>query len=242
MGAARLLAKAWVVFCLFAGGHALVRALAAHTPLLFAAQQIGVSVFLFGAMGVLFIGGYGASSAHGGLARLKPNHIAPGFNEVVFIAFAALSFFVQTAYLPMHVTGGILGVLQAAIRFAVPGQRMLEETLARCGLDGARIFAGAFAWLLAFVFLGSALSRIRLAAGIIRLERKSRPEALGGSALAFMLGLVAVTGIQLLFIGSAYALLPCTIVSGNPRRCADRDCAADAGLSDRGSTRQSPGA
>ena len=105
-------------------------------------------------------------------------------------------------------------MLQAAIRFAVPGQRMLEETLARCGLDGARIFAGAFAWLLAFVFLGSALSRIRLAAGIIRLERKSRPEALGGSALAFMLGLVAVTGIQLLFIGSAYALLPCTIVSG----------------------------
>ena len=32
MGAARLLAKAWVVFCLFAGAHALTRALA-HAPL-----------------------------------------------------------------------------------------------------------------------------------------------------------------------------------------------------------------
>ncbi|HEV2561652.1 MAG TPA: hypothetical protein VGT78_05880 [Rhizomicrobium sp.] len=219
MGVARLLAKAWVVFCLFAGAHALNRALGAHALPVEALQSIGVAVFLFGAMGLLFIGGFGASSAHGGsamLARLKPTHIAPGFNEIVFIAFAALSFFVQTAYLPEHVTGGILGALQAAIGFAVPGQHALTDSMARCGLDGGRTFAAAFSWLLALIFLGSALSRIRLAAGIVRLERKSRPEAMGAAPLAFILGVSAVVGIQLLYVGSAFALVPCNALGGIP--------------------------
>jgi len=216
MGAARLLAKAWVTFCLFAGADAFVRASAAHT-LAGAAPMIAVTVILFCAMGLLFIGGYGASSAPGGpplIQRLKPDHILPGFNEIVFIAFAILSFTVETVYVPAHTSGGLLNTLQAAIGFAVPGQDALETALGHCGLDGARTFASAFAWILAFIFLGSALSRIRLAAGIVRLERKRRPEALGPTTLAFLLGVLAVTGIQFIYVGTAFTLLPCSILGG----------------------------
>lgn len=219
MGVSRLLAKAWVTFCIFAGAHALNHALMAHISPMEALREIGVAVFLFGAMGLLFIGGFGASSTHGNprlLVRLKPDHIAPGFNEIVFIVFAVLSFFVQVAYLPAHVHGGVLGVLQAAIRFAVPGQAALEGSLTRCGLDGGRVFASALAWILALIFLGSALSRIRLAAGIVRLERKRRPETLSPVALAFVLGVAAVLGIQMLYIGTAFALIPCSAMGAIP--------------------------
>ena len=44
MGAARLLAKGWIAFCLFAGAHALHRALAAYVPIDQAAASIGVCV------------------------------------------------------------------------------------------------------------------------------------------------------------------------------------------------------
>jgi hypothetical protein len=216
MGAARLLAKAWVVFCLFAGADALARAFAAQA-LTVAAPMIAVSVFLFCAMGLLFVGGYGASSAPGGpplIQRLKPDHILPGFNEIVFIVFAILSFTVETVYVPAHTSGGLLNTLQAAIRFAVPGQNALEAALGRCNLDGARVFASAFSWMLAFIFLGSALSRIRLAAGIVRLERKRRPEALGPTTLAFLLGLLAVIGIQFIYVGTAFVFVPCAIMRG----------------------------
>ena len=109
-------------------------------------------VVLFGAMGLLFIAGYGVSAAPGSgslLARLRPHHILPGFNELVFIGFALASFIVQTIYLPHHVQGGILGALQSAIGFAVPGQGRLGFALGACGLDGGRVFASSFAWLLA---------------------------------------------------------------------------------------------
>ena len=55
-----------------------------------------------------------------------------------------------------------------------------------------------------------ALSRLRLAAGIIRLERVTRPELLGPPVRAFLLGTVAVVGIQFLFVGSAYPWLNCS--------------------------------
>lgn len=216
MGAARLLAKAWVAFCLFAGGDALMRVVTGRMPAN-AMPMVIVAVILFGAMGLLFIGGYGASSAPGGpplMQRIKPDHIMPGFNELVFIVFALLSFSVQTAYIPKHATGGVLNTLQAAIRFAVPGQDALETALGRCSLDGSHAFASAFAWVLAFIFLGSALSRIRLAAGIVRLERKRRPEALGPTALAFLLGVVAVAGIQFIYVGTGFVLMPCTLIGG----------------------------
>ncbi|MGB8364604.1 MAG: hypothetical protein ACLQUZ_03645 [Rhizomicrobium sp.] len=219
MGVARLLAKGWIAFCLFAGAHAVVRALAAGVPPVPALQQAGLCIALFGAMGLLFIGGYAASASHSGMAaiaKLRPFHVRPGFDEYVFVVFAVAIFVVQTVYAPQHQGGGWVGALQLAVQFAVPGQRLLEGALAVCGLDGGMVVSSAFAWLLAFVFLGSALSRIRLAAAIVRLERKGRPEILGAAALVFVLGLAAVVAFQLLFMGSAYQFVPCWVFAGIP--------------------------
>ena len=84
----------------------------------------------------------------------------------------------------------------------------------QCRVDGGRLFIAALSWTFALIFLGSALSRIRLAATIVRFERKRRPEALGAQPLAFALGLVAVAGIQLVYMGTAYTLLPCHAIGG----------------------------
>ena len=65
MGMARLLAKGWVVFCLFAGAHALMFALGRGVPPLDAAKTIAVCTLLFAAMGLLFVGGYAAATDHG---------------------------------------------------------------------------------------------------------------------------------------------------------------------------------
>ena len=211
MGAARLLAKGWVLFCVFGAGHALVGLSQGGALTLSAAGGIAVATFLFGAMGLLFVGGYGASS---GLSRLRPTHWAPGFNELVFIAFVISIFVVQTFMAPGHGPGGALGAAEAAIRFAVPGQRALEEAMHTCGLDGARAFTSAFAWVVAFVYLGSALSHIRLSAALVRLERKTRPEILGDNGLAFATGFAAIAGIQLLFVGSLYQHVPCGALTG----------------------------
>jgi hypothetical protein len=213
MGVARLLAKGWIVFCLYAGAHAILRALGANIPMAIAIQQIGICIVLFGAMGLLFVGGYGAASSHL-LGRFKPNQLAPGFNEIVFLAFACACFFMQSVYAPTHLTGPIPGSLEAAIRFAVPGQRAMEGGLGVCGLDGGRMLSSSFGWTLAFIFLGSALSRVRLAAGIVRLERKHRPEPLGATMLAFLLGVASLVGFQLLFMGTGYAFVPCSVLSG----------------------------
>jgi hypothetical protein len=213
MGVARLLAKGWIVFCLYAGAHAALRALGANIPVALAIQQIGICIVLFGAMGLLFVGGYGAASSHL-LGRFKPDQLAPGFNEIVFLAFACACFFMQAVYAPAHLAGPIPGSLEAAIRFAVPGQRALEGGLGVCGLDGGRLLSSAFAWTVAFIFLGSALSRVRLAAAIVRLERKQRPEPLGPTLLALILGVASLIGFQLLFMGTGYAFVPCSLLSG----------------------------
>jgi len=63
MGIARLLAKGWVVFCLFAGAHALRIALASGLGLASSALAIGICVILFVAMGLLFVGGFGVCGA-----------------------------------------------------------------------------------------------------------------------------------------------------------------------------------
>jgi hypothetical protein len=213
MGVARLLAKGWVVFCLYAGGHALVRALVAHTPFLEAFQQIGVCVALFGAMGLLFIGGFGAASTHPLLSALKADHFTPGFNEIVFILFAAACFYVQTIYAPQNLSGPVPAALETTIRFAVPGQRILDDALNVCGLDGGRMFSFAFSWIAAFVFLGSSLSRVRLAAGILRLERKQHPEALGETTVALILGVASLVGFQALYMGTVISHVPCRVLA-----------------------------
>jgi hypothetical protein len=219
MGVARLLAKAWIAFCVFAGAHAVSLAMAQGADFAFAFQQVALCTALFGAMGLLFVGGYAASASHSGmaaLAKLRAHHVLPGFDEIVFAVFVVLIFAVQTNYAPAHPNGGAVGALVAAVHFAIPGQQVLETQLTQCGLDGGRIASSAFAWLASFIFLGSALSRIRMEAALVRLERKGRPEILGATGLVFVLGMAAVVAIQLLFMGTAYLLIPCWIFAGIP--------------------------
>ncbi|HSC18381.1 MAG TPA: hypothetical protein VLC74_05660 [Rhizomicrobium sp.] len=211
MGIARLLAKGWATVCIFAGAHALVRTLAGGAPLAQAIPASAIPVFLFGAMGLLFAAGYGLSSGHL-LSRFKPVHVLPGFNEWVFIAFALVSFAAQVTR--AQIASGVLDALEAALRFAVPAQRALENSLTRCSLDGHRALAAAVAWLLALIFLASALSHIRMQAALVRLERKRRIEPLGPTGIAFVLGVVAVIGIQFLYIGSIFRMLPCSALGG----------------------------
>lgn len=218
MGAARLLAKGWVVLCVYAGGLALGRAASGGIPLGAAFAPILVCVLLFGAMGLLFIAGYGLSAGH--LRPVFPEHFdpagwLPGFNEAVFLAFVVIVFCVQVFYVSAAgPPAPAIGALESALRFAVFGETRLATRLMVCGLDGGRLFVSAVSWLLALVFLGSALSRLRLAAGILRLERKRRPEALGAQPLAFAVGIAAVIGIQLFYVGTAYSLIPCRLFSG----------------------------
>jgi hypothetical protein len=213
MGIARLLAKGWIVFCLFAGAHALRIALISGLPMASSVFAIGICVILFTAMGLLFAGGFGVSA---GLpktplkARLGLHHVVPGFNEIVFLLFVCFSFANQVWFAPLHVSGEVVRPLEQAIYFAVPGQRAMVQALDECSLDGGRIFAAAFSWLLAVIYLASACSRLKLQAGIIRLERNTRPEGLVPSIRAFCLGLVAVVGMQFLFVGSAYPWLNCS--------------------------------
>jgi hypothetical protein len=219
MGVARLLAKAWIAFCVFAGAHAVALQMGTGVPLQPALQQFGVCVGLFLAMGLLFVGGYAASASHSGMAaiaKLRAHHVLPGFDEIVFVAFAAAVFGMQVYLAPAHAFANVTSALQGAVHFAIPGQQVLESALSTCSLDQGRATSSAFAWLLAFVFLGSALSRIRMAAALVRLERKGRPEMLGASALVFFLGMAAVVAIQLLFMGTAYMLIPCWIFAGIP--------------------------
>ncbi|HEY1631567.1 MAG TPA: hypothetical protein VGF56_09635 [Rhizomicrobium sp.] len=205
MGAARLLAKGWVAFCLFAGAHALVLRLDAHMIPEEAVSSVGVCVLLFGAMGLLFIAGYGATSRRSALAKLGPDVFVPGFNDIVFIVFAAIVFAVQVAAAHHSAPANALSALEQAMRFAVPGQRALEAALVNTGLDGGRAFASAASWILAFVFLGSAFSRIGMGAGLMRLERKRPTEVMTAAVFSFALSLL---GIQFLAFGTLYPWLP----------------------------------
>lgn len=195
------------MFCLFAGAHALHAVLAGDTPQ--AARSVLVCTALFAAMGLLFAGGYAAATEHGHAQPLKLAQLLPSFDGLVFATFAILSLANQTVFAPEIMQNPLAEALQSAVTFAVPGQRALENAL-QCGLDGGRIFASAFTWLLAIVYLASAASRLRLTAGLIRLERVKRPEALGATVLALLLGVAAVVGIQFLYVGSAFAFLPCS--------------------------------
>ena len=214
MGIARLLAKGWIIFCLFAGAHALRLAILQGMPLDSSLLGIGICALLFTAMGLLFVGGFGVSAAHVSGApwatRFRPHHLIPGFNEIVFLLFVALSFLNQAFVAPAVVNPGGEQALNDAIFFVVPGQRALVTSLYACTMDGGRIFAAAFAWLLAIIYLASAASRLKLQAGLIRLEAGDRPQTLGPTLRAFLFGIVAVVGIQFLFVGSAYPWLNCS--------------------------------
>ncbi len=214
MGIARLLAKGWIIFCLFAGAHALRIALVSGVALQQGLLAIGICALLFMAMGLLFVGGFGVSAAQADgapwLERFRLDHLIPGFNEGVFFIFVVLSFLNQAFAAPLALNRGPAAALQNAIYFVVPGQRTLVTSLEACSMDGGRVFAAAFAWLLAIIYLASATSRLRLQAGLIRLEAGDRPQALGPTLRAFLFGIVAVVGIQFLFVGSAYPWLNCS--------------------------------
>lgn len=213
MGAARLLAKGWVLVCLYAGAHAIAQALAAGADPLSVVPALLLCIVLFGAMGLLFAGGFGVSSGHVPLKFHAP-HFVPAFNDAVFLAFVLLSFVDQIVFAPAHLDGPVISALESALAFGVPGQHAFAVKLGICGLDGGRIFASAFAWLLAFIFLASAVSRLRLTAGIIRLERLKRPEALGEVALPLVLGVAGLFGIQMFFVGTAFKWMPCSYYTG----------------------------
>ncbi|HSZ73661.1 MAG TPA: hypothetical protein VK779_02495 [Rhizomicrobium sp.] len=219
MGIARLLAKGWIAFCLFAGAHALWRADTATPAALQSVPGLVVSVLLFAAMGLLFTGGYGISARDGNmplLERLKPHHLLPGFNAAVFVAFALMSFIDQIALAPRYHSGVVVDALEGAVAFVTPSQNALAQSLAACSLDGGRVFAYSVAWLLALVFLASALSRLRLSAGLLRLERNERPEVLGPVVHAAVLGIAALVGFQLLFMGTAFSWLGCNTLRSLP--------------------------
>ncbi len=218
MGLARLLAKGWVLICLFAGVHALRFALQSGGDLSEVVPQVLVSVVLFVAMGLLFVGGYAASGAHLrslNLSSLKP-HALPGFNEIVFLIFVVLSYLDQVIYSPLHVSGNITEAVEGALYFGVPGQRAIVDHLETCGLDGGRVFASSFTWVLAFIFAGSAISRLRLTAGLIRFERSLHPPVISPTAIAAVLGIAAVIAIQCIFVGSVVSLVPCSAMAGVP--------------------------
>jgi hypothetical protein len=217
LGVARLLAKGWVLVCLFAGAHALRFALISGGAPLQVVPQVIICTLLFAAMGLLFIGGYGASSAIAMVRHPRWPHFIPGFNDAVFLIFVVLSFIDQVAVAPSYLTGIVIHALQSAMDFAIPAQHETVERLGGCALDGGRVFASAFTWLLTIIFVCSALSRVRLAAGLIRLERTTHPEMLGPVAHASVLGVAAVIAFQFIYVGTAFRLLPCsayTNVSG----------------------------
>jgi hypothetical protein len=221
MGIARLLAKGWVLVCLFAGAHALRMAILGGGEPFLVVPWVVVSVLLFAAMGLLFVGGYGASA---GIQRfhdfrlksLTQPHLVPGFNEAVFVGFVVLSFLNQIVLAPHPVSVSVAKAFEAAIAFAVPGHHALVDALNRCNLNGGREFASAFTWLLAVVFACSAVSRLKLAAGLIRIRRALRPEALGPTTVAAVLGVAAIVGIQCFFVGTFTAFLPCGALAGIP--------------------------
>ncbi|MBL6937135.1 MAG: hypothetical protein ISR49_04825 [Alphaproteobacteria bacterium] len=212
---ARLLAKGWVVFCLFAGAHALALDLRGSVPPLQAATGAAICVFLFAAMGLLFVAGFGLSSAGGPhllRTRLASRRFLPGFDGAVFLAFVAVSF-AQIFVIPF-IGGSAAGHgLQKAMDFVVPGLAGIDARLSACGITPLYIYSislsSAVTWLLAMIFLASAVSRIRLSAGLLRLERVQHPTPFGPTVLAAIYGTVAIIAFQLLYMGSAYPLLPC---------------------------------
>jgi len=134
MGIARLLAKGWIIFCLYAGAHALRLALLQGQDLASSLPGIGICALLFIAMGLLFVGGFGVSAAHVAhtpwIKHFKPRHLIPGFNEGVFFIFVVFSFLIQAFVAPGNIDRGAVSALQNAIYFVVPGQRALVSARA----------------------------------------------------------------------------------------------------------------
>jgi len=222
MGVSRLLAKFWLLTCLFAGAHSLRYAVQAGGDPQEVGPQVLVVVSLFAAMGLLFVGGYGVSkdAFHTRVAAFfkvrRAPRTMPLFNDLVFVVFVIASFAVQVWYAPSHVTGRLTDAVEGALYFAIPGHAVVVDRLGDCAIDGGRVFASSFAWLLAIVFAGSAISRIKQTSAAMRIDRALHPQSLSPTALAAVLGVTTVFAIQGLFVGSALSLVPCSAYAGLP--------------------------
>ena len=206
------------MFCLYAGAQALNLALLKGAQPQDAAAPLAIFVLLFGAMGLLFIAGFGAS-AGGSIAqvlrRMKPSHFLPSFDGMVFILFVLLSFAAQAVYVSVVGSAAIAAVaLQKAIYAIVPGEAALDDRLLACHYPQVPAYSvlilSSVAWLLGIVYVASAISRIGLTAGLLRLERALRPSSFSPTILAALYGVVAIVAFQLLYVGSAYPFLPCS--------------------------------
>ena len=233
MGVARLLAKGWVVFCLFAGGYALHDAVGAGTAFLRRPARHSHqrrSVRRHGAaVHRRLCGGVERRWRVAHWRVSSPRHVLPGFNELVFIGFALAIFVMQTLYLAGSRPGRVLGALQAAIAFAVPGQGQLAYSARRLR---ARRRARVRGRLRAGCSPSSFWARRSRASvsppASCGWSASSVPKRSGPTGLALVLGLAAVIGIQLLYIGSLY---PHSALHGGTRhrrRHADRPRTLDA--------------
>jgi hypothetical protein len=215
----RLLAKAWTLSCLYAGAVALNSAFAGSSDVPAALIAIAGTVLLFLAMGLVFAAGGLFLSGRASMLKRKwwrkhPFRLECGFDEGVFVVFAVLSFADQAFFAPRHLSGAVTTALEQAIYFAVPGQRAFVGLARPCLFDGGRIFASAFSWSLALIYLGSTLSRLKLRVARIRLRRAAAPAAAGGRVDTVFLSVATIAGIQLLYVGSGYTFMPCSMLAG----------------------------
>ena len=111
--------------------------------------------------------------------------------------------------------------LEQAIYFCVPGQRALVRALGilqpgrRADL---RLAPSPGCWRSSIVAL--AASRLKLAGrASCGWSGLTRPQSLGPTLRAFLFGIVAVVGIQFLFVGSAYPWLPAAPLPILPAPC-----------------------
>lgn len=219
MRLARLMAKAWVAVCLYAGAASLSLALPASADGWRTAAAILGGMALYLAMGLAFVAGGLLLSGHAVMLRQDWRRAHPwrfgfGFDDAVFVVFAVLSFLDLAFFSPVHLTSVATIAVERAAYFAVPGQRAFVAMARPCLFDGGRIFASAFTWCLAIVYLGSALSRLKERVAELRLLKAIRPDLVGGRFEGIVLGAASVAGIQFLYVGAGYALLPCSLLTG----------------------------
>ena len=120
MGVARLLAKGWVLVCLFAGAHALRFALGRRQRSFTAvppADRLRRCCSLPWGCCSSAAMALRAAICASPVSRLPISlpHALPGFNEIVFLFFVCLSFLNQIVVAPAHLSGTVVDGFESAI-------------------------------------------------------------------------------------------------------------------------------
>ncbi len=213
MGIARLLAKGWIVFCLFAGGARL----APRPGQRRAAGAIAVrgghlrdSVRRHGPVVRRRLRRLGRIARHPFKARLGLHHLMPGFNEIVFLFSSVLSFVNQVWFAPRNLAGDVVGPLErrsiSSCRASARWSRRWMPAAWMAGASSPPPSPGCWRWSI-WPRPARGSNCRRASSG---WSATPRPEGLGPSIRAFCLGVVAVVGVQFLFVGSAYPWLNCS--------------------------------